>query len=97
MERIGAVYRAVRRRFADDIRISVVDPRDALVLGAMLLRDVLRFDVPVREALGTVRDVGATAIVLDGGLLFSGEVPDADEVLRRIAWHIEPQREPARA
>lgn len=92
MERMGEVYRGVRTRYGDAVRITVVDPRNAAALFVLLVRDTSRYGVPWLAMLKTVFRVGATAAILDGTLLFRGAVPPTDTVLRWIAEHCDPVR-----
>lgn len=95
MERTGAVYRAVRERFGDRVEISVVDPRNAVALAFLVLRDAMRFAVRPRRLARTLLRIGAVAVIVDGEVLASGRVPEIDDVLRRLehamATHSRPR------
>lgn len=97
MERAGEIYRATRDRFGATMRISVVDPRDALVLGALVLRDQVRNGIGLRDALRTLRRIGPTAIILDGVLLATAPLPSAATVARRITERVDAAPEAVHA
>jgi hypothetical protein len=81
---IGAVYRAVREAFDEEVRITVVDPRNQISFVPLVLCDMVRYSVPVLTALRTVLSAGASTGIFDGQVLFRGEVPESREVVERI-------------
>lgn len=86
MERFGAVYRALRERYAeDDVELTVVDPRNAIWLAPTIWRDARRRGLPPREALRQV--LGGTAsraLVCDGVALRAGEAPSAEDAVAAV-------------
>jgi hypothetical protein len=92
MNRVGAVYRGVRQAFGDEVRISVVDPRNPIAYLVLALRDILRHHVPLLDALRTLGGASLATGVFDGQLLFRGRVPEPEEVVERIAGRLRVHR-----
>ena len=83
--RFGELYRALRQAFGNRLEITVLDPRNVIAFVPLVVRDAVRYRVPLRAAL---RAVGATSFatgVLDGRLVYSGVAPAPAEVLRLVA------------
>jgi hypothetical protein len=89
---IGAVYRAVREAFGEEVRITVVDPRNQISFVPLVLGDAVRYSVPALTALRTVLSAGASTGIFDGQVLFRGEVPDPGEVVERIRGRMRVHR-----
>lgn len=92
MNQVGEIYRAVRNAFGNDVEITVVDPRNLVSFLPLVVRDKFRFDVPVLTA---IRAMGATSLssaVFDGQVLYSGRMPEPDEVVELIANRLEIHR-----
>lgn len=89
MDSIGAIYRAVRREFGEQVEITVVDPRNQLAFLPLVLRDAMRFRVPLLTALQAAFSASVATGILDGQVLFRGEVPSADEALACIAGRLD--------
>ncbi|MBM4185114.1 MAG: hypothetical protein FJ207_13010 [Gemmatimonadetes bacterium] len=81
MEAMGPLYRALHARYGDTIDLEVIDPRNAIALGLLLLRDFRRFRVGFGEAWRTLTRLPVQALVLDGRLVARGAWPAADEVI----------------
>lgn len=78
MERMGAVYRALRTRFDErDVALTVVDPRNTVWLLPTIWRDARRRGLSIRT---TVRQLNAAtapcALVCDGLVLATDAPPD---------------------
>ena len=86
MERMGAVYRALREKlFDEDVEITVVDPRNMVWLIPAVLRDARRRGLSARETWrGVRRGVSYNAIIVDGKVLFSGRIPDPGDALAAV-------------
>lgn len=83
MEKMGEVYRALRAElFDEEVEITVVDPRNQVWLIPALLRDARRRGLSPREIWRQVRSgVSYNAVVVDGRVLFSGNVPGPEEAV----------------
>jgi hypothetical protein len=92
MNRMGAVYRAAREAFGEEIRVSVVDPRNQMAYLVLALRDIRRHRVPLLDALRTLGAASRATGVFDGQVLFRGRVPEPDEVVQRIAGRLRVHR-----
>jgi hypothetical protein len=84
----GAIYLAVKREFGDRVEVSVVNADEALTLGPDLIRDAVRYRVPIREALRSLAAAGVGSAVLDGVVLSRGGFAEPDVVVRRIRERI---------
>lgn len=84
MDAFGAVYRAVKAEFGEEVRVSVVDPRNQVSLVPMIVRDAVRYRVPALTALQSVLSAGVCSAVFDGQLLFRRELPPVERVLELI-------------
>lgn len=78
MERVGAVYRALRDRYTEDeLELTVVDPRNTVWLLPAILRDARRRGLSVGTALRQLNAAtAACAIVCDGKVLTTITDPD---------------------
>lgn len=83
MEKMGEVYRALRAElFDEEVEITVVDPRNQVWLIPALLRDGHKRGLSPRELWRQVRGgVSYNAVVVDGRVLFSGNVPGPEEAV----------------
>lgn len=84
MVAMGAVYRALRQELPE-ADLTVVDRRNTVWLLPTLVRDARRrglgWGAVVRQLTMATRD---TAIVADGLVISSGEVPAVCEAVRRV-------------
>lgn len=97
MEAMGEVYRAIKRDLFDvDADISVVDPRNMVWLIPAILRDGRRRGRPVSETLSQLRrGVAYNSVILDGKVLFHGNVPSAGEAVAAVRGELGlPERAP---
>lgn len=93
MERMGAVYQAIRSRFGDTVEMDVVDPRNASLI-FLLLRDFRAFGVGFGDALSTLFRIPKQAVVVNGRIADLTESPDP----RRIGDVVEAEmRRPSRS
>lgn len=79
MERMGPLYRGLRRGYGDSVEIQVLDPRNVSLL-FILLRDFLRYRVGLREAMRTLVDLPVQAVVVNGRLVARSEWPPLEDV-----------------
>jgi hypothetical protein len=84
MSRIGAIYRAARARFGNQLEITLLDPRNFIAFVPLVIRDAVRFGVPVGTALRALGSSSLATGVLDGQMIFSGIAPTPDEVIEMI-------------
>ena len=93
MERMGEVYRALRRELGSGaVDIQVVDPRNTAWLVPVVYRDARRIGLSRRVAWRNVfAATSPSAVVCDGEVLFRGEPPSpdaaVDAVLRALGRH----------
>jgi len=86
MERMGAVYQAIKSRFGEAVEIDVVDPRNA-GLFFILLGDFRAFRVGFRDALATLFRIPKQAVIVNGRIADLTEFPDP----RRIGDVVEAE------
>ncbi len=96
MEKMGAVYRALRKDlFDEEVEMTVVDPRNMVWLIPSVLKDALRRGFSIRETFKQInRGVSYNAVILDGKVLFSGHVPTPEEAVSAIRSEFD-ELEPA--
>ncbi len=92
MERMGAVYRALVAELSDaDVDIQVVDPRNLTFLVPALIRDAWHHGRSWRNVLHQLRTgVAQGAIVVDGRVVASGEIPRPDQAVGLVLRALEP-------
>jgi hypothetical protein len=79
MERMGPLYKSLRKRFGDTADIDVVDPRNATLL-FMLIRDFFAYRVGLAEAVRTLARIPIQAVVVNGRIVARGEWPAFEDV-----------------
>ena len=90
MEAMGPLYRAIRQRYADAVDLMVVDPRNWVSLMVRLVRDFVRYRVPVGEAWRTMHGISTVAVVLNGRIVARGDWPAPEVVFQCIDGPVEP-------
>jgi hypothetical protein len=92
MARTGAVYRALRERFADDeLEIVVTDPRNTAWLVPAIWRAARRRGLPVCAALQQVNAAtAACAVTCDGVVVVTD--PEPDEAVAAVAADLAARR-----
>lgn len=85
MEAMGAVYRAIRAEWpADEVEISVVDPRNMIWLVPAIWRDARNRGMSPGAVWQQVRQgVAQNAIIVDGKVVLTG-VPHPEEALAAV-------------
>lgn len=85
MEAMGVVYRALYSEFADDIELTIADPRNTVWLVPTIWRDARARGMTAGQAWRQIRrGVGQGSVVCDGKVLHSGAPPDADEMVEAV-------------
>jgi hypothetical protein len=92
MERVGEIYRAVRAAYGAEVEITIIDPRNLVAFIPFVIRDALRFRVPVGTTLRALASASLSTAVLDGQLLYGGVIPSPEAVVRMIAGRLEIDR-----
>jgi hypothetical protein len=78
-DEVGAVYRALREVLPGEVAVEVVSPSNWLWLLPALVRDGRRRGLHGRALRRSVRaGIAAPSLVVDGAVLFSGELPDPE-------------------
>jgi len=92
MEAMGAVYRAIRAEWpADEVEISVVDPRNMIWLVPAIWRDARNRGMSPAMVWQQVRQgVAQNAIIVDGKVVLTGTVPHPDEALAAVRADLAP-------
>jgi hypothetical protein len=91
MTRFGELYDRVRETFGNQMDITVLDPLNVLAFVPLILRDVIRFQVPSGAALRAVLSTSLATGVLDGRVLYSGTAPSTDEAIALIAARLRSE------
>lgn len=92
MNRVGAIYRAVREAFGDAVEITMVDPRNLVSFLPLVARDAWRNEVPFLDAMKAVFSNSLSTAVFDGQLLYTGRIPQPDEVVDLITRRMSIDR-----
>ena len=94
MEAMGMVYRALHEALVDeDVELTIVDPRNMVWLVPALVRDAWRRGLSLRETWKSIRGgVSYNSVVLDGKVLFRGQVPSPDEAVSAVRDELEGVR-----
>lgn len=88
MNRFGEIYRAVRQTFGDSVEITVIDPRNLIAFFPLVIRDAIRFQVPLGTALRAATSTSIATAILDGQLLFARKAPSPAEVVDLISGRL---------
>ncbi|CAN5588695.1 hypothetical protein BH24ACT22_BH24ACT22_01590 [soil metagenome] len=91
MEKMGAVYRALREAlFDEEVEMTVVDPRNMVWLIPSVLKDARKRGLSIRETFKQInRGVSYNAVILDGKVLFSGHVPEPEDAVSAIRSELD--------
>ncbi len=82
MERMGPLYRAIRRRYGERaIDLLVVDPCNQIVLLPRLIGDFRRFGVGWGAAFETLGRLATPSVIVNGRLVARGDWPDPAALL----------------
>jgi hypothetical protein len=84
-DEVGAVYRALREVLPSEVAVEVVSPSNWLWLLPALARDGRRRGMHGRALRRSVRSgIAAPSLVVDGAVLFSGELPDPEVAVAAV-------------
>ena len=91
MEKMGEVYRALRKDlFDEEVEMTVVDPRNMVWLIPAVLRDARKRGFSPRETWKQIqRGVSYNAVILDGKVLFSGRIPKPEEAVSAVRSELD--------
>jgi hypothetical protein len=92
MNRVGEIYRAVREAYGEEVRITILDPRNLISFVPMVARDAARYGVPWGDAVRTMISGSVSTGVFDGQILFERRLPAPAEVLELIAGRMRIAR-----
>ena len=92
MNRVGEIYRAVREEFGDLVTITMVDPRNLVSFMPLVVRDGVRYGVPILTVLKAMTSTSTSTAVFDGQLLYHGRIPSPEEVVELIAGRLRIDR-----
>lgn len=84
MEEAGRLYRAVRERYGDRVRLRIVDPRNLLRLLPILLREFIRHRVGPWNAVRTLFGLSVVSVVVNGRLHSRGTWPDPEQLFLQL-------------
>lgn len=85
MEQMGEIYRTLYEVFPDEIEVEVVDPRNLIAYTTVVYREQKKLRSRLSEKVKQfVHGFHRSAIFVNGELLFSGEVPSPDKVVKTI-------------
>lgn len=85
MEVMGAVYHALRDRFADhEVELTVVDPRNTAWLVPAIWRDARRRGMSRRDALRQVHRATSPCAIVCDGLVLATDVADPQEAVATV-------------
>ncbi|PTX58176.1 hypothetical protein C8P63_11850 [Melghirimyces profundicolus] len=85
MEEMGTLYRAIRDRFGDRVRVDAVDPRNLFSYTALMWQAGRRAGLsPVRLGRNWMKGFTSTAVLVDGSPVAAGSVPETEKVIRAI-------------
>ncbi|NED99202.1 hypothetical protein [Phytoactinopolyspora halotolerans] len=91
---LAEVYRALRDGLPADAEVEIVDPRNHSFLLPVLVRDLRRRGIGWWSALrAAIRAPAYAAIIVDGVVVSSGELPSRDEALRVVRAAAAPDGE----
>lgn len=86
MEAMGALYRALRERYpADELEVTVVDPRNTVWLLPTLWRDARRRGLGPVETLRQLHRATSPRAVVCDGLVVATEVDDVERPVAAVA------------
>jgi hypothetical protein len=84
IERMGAVYRALRQRFGRAIDVQVVDARN-IALPIMLVRDFFEHHVGFREGMRTLAQIPHHGVIVNGRIVDESDCPDASAIVAKVS------------
>jgi hypothetical protein len=91
----GSLYRELRQRFGNQLELTVLDPRNFISFIPLVIRDAVRFGVPIGETIRAVTATSNSTGVLDGRVVYQGGCPSIDEVIAMVEERLEGEAQPA--
>ena len=86
MNETGALYRALRERFADQIDLDVVDPRNLPYLIPTLVADYRRYKPSVPAFLKTLfLGITPASIIINGVARYKNDLPSAETLIADVS------------
>ena len=85
----GELYRTLRKEFAGRVKLTVIDPRNIVSFIPLVVRDAIRFQVPLGAALQAIGSTSNATGVLDGRVIYWGTAPPPAEVVDLVAARLE--------
>ena len=94
MDQTGRLYRALRHKFGEQIRIDVVDPRNAFYLFPTLISDYRTFHPPWSAFLKTVLwGASPASVIVNAQALHIGEFPAPEKLVEEVV-RVLPSTQP---
>ncbi|MFQ5683492.1 MAG: hypothetical protein ACE5HC_09500 [Candidatus Binatia bacterium] len=85
MDRVGALYLALRKQYGDTVEIDVVDPRNEIYLIPVLLGDYRRYHPPILTFLKTLfLGISPSSVIVNGRAIHIGELPPPDVLIEEV-------------
>ena len=86
MNETGALYRALKERFADQIDLDVVDPRNAPYLIPALVADYRRYSPSLRAFLKTLfLGITPASIIINGVARYKNDLPSVETLIADVS------------
>lgn len=82
------LYKILSKDKDDHTEIIVVDPRNYVYILPKLIKDVIRFRVPLLEALKTIFLYRMPAVIVNGYLISSGKTNFSEQTIEQIKSHL---------
>jgi hypothetical protein len=84
IDRMGAVYQALRERFGRAIDVQVIDARN-VALPILLIQDFFAHHVGFRDGLRTLAQIPQHAVIVNGRIVDESDAPDAPAIVAHVA------------
>jgi hypothetical protein len=91
----GELYRTLREKFGDRVQFTIVEPRNIVSFIPLVVRDAIRFRVPLGAALRAIASTSNATGVLNGRVIYQGRAPSPSEVVDLVARGLREQPTPA--
>jgi hypothetical protein len=85
MNRVGELYKALRRQYGESLEIDVVDPRNQIYLIPALIKDYVRYHPPLRVFLKTLfLSISPASVIVNGRAIHVGELPSPNTLVKEV-------------
>lgn len=91
----GKLYSTLRERFGDRVQFTIIEPRNVISFIPLVVRDAIRFRVPLGAALRAVASTSNATGVLNGRVIYQGKAPSPSEAVDLVARALREDRTPA--